>query len=98
MKKWQCAVLALTMLVLLVGCTGNEKKSSETGTKTFAEWSEYEAFANVPALITEHTRISQAHDAGGENYVIDVSSTVLMSTCATLRTKTGSIRASFGML
>ena len=75
MKKWQCAVLALTMLVLLVGCTGNEKQASETGTKTFAEWSEYEAFANVPALITEHTRISQAHDAGGENYVIDVSST-----------------------
>lgn len=75
MKKWQCAVLALTMLVLLVGCTGNEKQASETGTKTFAEWSEYEAFANVPALITEHTRISQAHDAGGKNYVIDVSST-----------------------
>ena len=41
--------------------------------KTFAEWSEYEVFADVPALITDSTRISEAHDAGGENYIIEVS-------------------------
>ena len=75
MKKWQYVILTLIMSFLLVGCADSEKQTAEQGQKTFAEWSEYEVFAKVPALVTEHTRISQAHDAGGENYIIDVSST-----------------------
>ena len=73
MKKWQIAILALIMLFLFVGCADNGKQTARNEKKTFAEWSEYEVFGEVPALITEHTRISQAHDAGGKNYVIDVS-------------------------
>lgn len=74
MKKWQYLVLSIAMMFLLTGCgaiTGQKAKE----VKTFAEWSKYEVFANVPALITEHTRISEARDAGGENYIIEVSST-----------------------
>ena len=74
MKKWQIVILTLIIVFLFVGCGSTDNKASNQEGKTFAEWSEYEVFANVPALITDHTRISQAHDAGGKNYVIDVSS------------------------
>ena len=73
MKKWQIVILALMMLFLLGGCADNGSQTAGKGKETFAEWSEYEVFGKVPALITDHTRISQAHDAGGKNYVIDVS-------------------------
>ncbi len=68
MKKLQYVILTLILAVLFVGCSSQGKEA-----KTFAEWSEYEVFADVPALITDNTRISEAHDAGGENYIIEVS-------------------------
>lgn len=82
MKKWQYLILGLVILLLLdgailffaIGMAGKKEEAAKAEVKTFAEWSKYEAFAKVPALITEHTRISEARDVGGENYLIEVSS------------------------
>ena len=79
MKKGKYIIIGLILLLLLTGTAlliliGMGNRAEKPGERTFAEWSEYEVFENVPALITEHTRISQAHDAGGESYIIEVSS------------------------
>lgn len=87
MKKRTPVLVALIALivVLLVGVgfvlflsmKDNETDNPDTKVSdgTFAEFTDVEVFQNVPALIAEGTRISEAVDYGGDTYIIDVNGT-----------------------
>ncbi len=91
MKKWRYGLLVFGLLFLLAGCGGEteepvetdetteqkvvEPVETDTGARSFAEWSEFEIFAKVPALIADHSRIEAAYDTGGENYTIEITNT-----------------------
>lgn len=55
----------------------NDKSFTESGVRTFADWTDEEVFQTVPAMIVDGTRIDDAKSYGAENYVINVAGTQL---------------------
>lgn len=75
MRKTKAIALIslLVAAISLVGCSN----AKETGVQeqTFAKWTEEEIFHKVPLLETEKSRIGEAVDYGGGNYVLNVDGT-----------------------
>ncbi len=75
----KCKVVSLIFLMgvvfSLTGCQGNNKENSVV--QTFSEWTDNELFQEIPALITENTRVGELRDVGGEHYTFDIDGTEL---------------------
>lgn len=82
MRKNKVIVLFFTvcMAIVLSGCAaisdfvaGDEQEVI----RTFADWTDEEAFQTIPAMVVKNTKVSEADDCGADTQMIDVSGTTL---------------------
>ena len=86
-KKKLLWILIVLMVVLVATPLGivflqkgmeaseEQKKLDEMNRTTFASYSEYEIFQEIPLLTGKNIRYEQAEDFGGDNYGIDTYDT-----------------------
>ena len=83
MKKkqivWMSVLLVLFMalalsasFVITQGLQSNGKKEVDT-VKTFAEWTDDELFAKIPAMETKGVKVGGVRDAGAKNYILEIN-------------------------
>jgi len=71
-------LLTGTFLVVLLNVTGQETEETDKPNLTmFSAYTDNELYQNIPALVTETSKIGKAVDHGKKNYILDVSGTTL---------------------
>lgn len=82
MKRTGIVFLFSILLLSLGGCSGTQEDvpaqtGKESEIRTFADWTDNEEFAKIPAMIVDDAKVGNVTDYGGKDYVLDINGTSL---------------------